>query len=292
MASVGLSQSNVFLSSSLQGQPTTSSASAQSTSVPSLANWNIPKELFALNPQLFVTSQISQPGFSVAESLPPVPGYIVNMVKKNIFVDLVLLRPANLDKLPPVEPVGAQLMRLLKCEKNSELQPIRNFQDWAEAWIVFASLYLQFNQSKVGQLMGYFLQISKIQRESYGEGWLAYDRAFRKRVAENPLSTWSDIDVNLFVSNVFQKFSNSSVASPSKPVVSNIESPSQGICVFWNRGDCRFDPCRYRHVCCLCQGSHTASKCSRVSTSRGSFQRRSRSRSPSPKSPPRKKKNK
>ena len=99
--SVGLNQPNVNPTSSLSSQPTSNLAAAQSSGVPSLANWNIPKELFALNPQLFVTSQISEPGFSVAGVLPPVPGYIVNMVKKNIFVDFVLLRPANLDKLPP-----------------------------------------------------------------------------------------------------------------------------------------------------------------------------------------------
>ena len=96
-------------------------------------------------------------------------------------------------------------MRLLRCDKNSELLPIHTFQDWAEAWIVFASLYLQFHPDKVGQLMGYFLQISKIQRDSYSGGWLAYDRAFRKRVAENPSASWSDIDVNLFISNVFKR---------------------------------------------------------------------------------------
>ena len=244
-------------------------AAPQSSDVPSLANWNIPKELFALNPQLFVTSQISEPGFSVAGVLPPVPGYIVNMVKKNIFVDFVLLRPANLDKLPPVEPVGAQLMRLLKCEKSSELLPIRTFQDWAEAWTVFASLYLQFHPDKVGQLMGYFLQISKIQRDSYSEGWLAYDRAFRKRVAENPSASWSDIDVNLFISNVFKKPSWSSVASSPKS-----SDESSNICFFWNRGECKFDPCRYRHVCLTCKGSHRVDECSRVS--QGSFSKKSR----------------
>ena len=63
VASVGLNQPNVNPTSSLSSQPTSNLAAAQSSGVPSLANWNIPKELFALNPQLFVTSQISEPGF-------------------------------------------------------------------------------------------------------------------------------------------------------------------------------------------------------------------------------------
>ena len=285
VASVGLNQPNVNPTSSLSSQPTSNLAAAQSSGVPSLANWNIPKELFALNPQLFVTSQISEPGFSVAGVLPPVPGYIVNMVKNNIFVDFVLLRPANLNKLPPVEPVGAQLMRLLRCDKNSELLPIHTFQDWAEAWIVFASLYLQFHPDKVGQLMGYFLQISKIQRDSYSGGWLAYDRLFRKRVAENPSASWSDIDVNLFISNVFKTSTRSSVASSSMTI-----DQSTNICFFWNKGHCKFDPCRFQHVCFACKGSHRVDECFRVS--QDSFQKKSRRRSPSPESPPRKKKSK
>lgn len=84
-----------------------------------------------LNLQLFV-SQISEPGLSVSGVLPHVPGYIVNMVKKNIFVEFVLY--AQLVRTtPPLEPVGAQPMHLLKCDTNSELLPIRSFQDWAEA---------------------------------------------------------------------------------------------------------------------------------------------------------------
>ncbi len=89
---------------------------------------------------MFVATQITRPGVSVSGVLPLVPGYLVNMIKRNIFVDFVLLRPVNLDKLLPVEPVGAQLARLLRCDKNSELQPIKTFQDWAEAWAVFASI--------------------------------------------------------------------------------------------------------------------------------------------------------
>ena len=95
------------------------------------------------------------------------------------------------------------MRKMFWCAANS------HFQDWAEAWLVFASLHLQFPPERVGQLISYFLQISKIHRDSYSEGWLAYDRAFRKKVVENPRASWSDIDLNLFVSNVFQKFPKS-----------------------------------------------------------------------------------
>ena len=84
VTSVGLNQPIMNTLPGPQPQPTTGLAAAQSYSVPSLAGWNIPKELVALNPQLFIISQISEPGFSVAGVLPPVPGCIVNMLRKKM----------------------------------------------------------------------------------------------------------------------------------------------------------------------------------------------------------------
>ena len=55
--------------------------------------------------QLFLT-QSSAPGLTISGCLSPVPHYIVKMIAKYLFMDIVLLRPCNLIFLPPVEPVG------------------------------------------------------------------------------------------------------------------------------------------------------------------------------------------
>ena len=67
----------------------------------SQAAFDITGNLFSLNPQYcFLSNQNSEPGVSMADILAPVPGYRVKVIKKRKFVDFVMLRPCNLDKLP------------------------------------------------------------------------------------------------------------------------------------------------------------------------------------------------
>ena len=86
----------------------------------------LPRDWLGFTFQLFLT-QAGSSSLSVAGALPPIPNYLVQMASKDLFVGLVLLRPCNLVQLPQVEPVGAQLLKLVKCEKNSSMQPIHSF---------------------------------------------------------------------------------------------------------------------------------------------------------------------
>ena len=173
------------------------------SSTPSLV---LPKDWLSLTSQLFMT-QSSCSGLTIGGALSPVPDYIVKMVTKGLFVDFVLLRPCNLPYLPPVEPVGSQLEKLLKCEKNSDLRPIQSFLDWSEAWCVYAAIVFHVKKESVGGLLSYFLLISKMSRdtEQLGLGWLQYDRLFRKKAAGNASVSWGEYDIPLYVAHVLNK---------------------------------------------------------------------------------------
>ena len=84
------------------------------SSTPSLV---LLKDWLSLTSHLFMT-QSSCSGLTSGGALSPGPDYIVKMVSKGLFVDFVLLRPCTLPHVPPVEPVGNQLEKLLKCEKT------------------------------------------------------------------------------------------------------------------------------------------------------------------------------
>ena len=123
--------------------PVSSSSSSQGTQAQGLPTITLPlqgvasvnNETLVFNPQQLL-SQFSAPAISVMSGLPPVPGYIANMIQKNKYVDFALLRLCNLNSLPTVEPTGIQLARLLR----TDLKPIESFVDWAEAWGVYAAL--------------------------------------------------------------------------------------------------------------------------------------------------------
>ena len=153
----------------------------------------LPKDWLGFTSQLFMT-QAGSSNLSVAAAFPPIPNYLVQMVSKDLFVELVLLRPCNLVQLPQVEPVGAQLIKLVKCQKNSSMQPIHSFLDWAEAWCVYASMMFHVKRDRLGDLLSHFLVIAKMSRDTshFGMGWLDYDRLFCLKAAGNPYVSWGE----------------------------------------------------------------------------------------------------
>ena len=79
--------------------PVSSSTSSQGTQAQGLPTIILPlqgmasvnNETLVLNPQQLL-SQFSAPAIAVMSRLPPVPGYIANMIQKNKYVDFALLR--------------------------------------------------------------------------------------------------------------------------------------------------------------------------------------------------------
>ena len=184
-------------------------------------------------------------GAAVGASLPPVPGYLVQKIADGEYIDFTLLRPINLRKLPASEPAQAQLTRLLR----SELSPVRSFQDWAEAWAVYAGVVHTRNPGSLGDLISYFLLLSSAAREIGGNGWQQYDAAFRKRAADDKTLKWGEALPTLWVTSV--------LGSSRTPQSSQ---PSQ-VCFNWNNRECSFQNCRYYHICSQCRGSHKVKNC-------------------------------
>ena len=253
--------------------------SACSSATPSLV---LPKVWLSLSSQLFLT-QSSAPGLTISGCLSPVPNYIVKMISKDLFVDFNLLRPCNLNFLAPVEPVGAQLQKLVKCGKNTDLQPIRSFLDWSEAWGVYSAVMSNVRREKLGDLLSYFLLIAKMSRDTnqLGLGWLVYDRLFRKKAAGNPTVSWGEYDVSLYVGHVLDRRYNGSNGS-------SVSFPTENrVCFLCNKASCDLPNCKFRHICMRCRGSHPLKFCKLPSKVEGNsgddvFHKRSRSPSPPP----------
>ncbi len=158
-----------------------------------------------------VLGQNLPPAVLVIGGLPPVPGWLVTMIHKNQYVDFALLRLCNLNVLPNIAPTGVQLSRLLRLE----LQPILTFIDWAEAWAVYSSIVAQKHADKLGDLLHYFLLISKANRDVQGAWWLAYDTAFRRHATGNTSVLRTMLDPTLYMSTVVADGVNNQVRLPS-----------------------------------------------------------------------------
>ena len=126
---------------------------------------------------------------SITSALPPVPGYLVVKTKKGQYVDFNLLRPCNLKKLPVSEPSQFQLNKVFK----TELQPIRNFSDGAEAWAVHGAVITKECPAKAADQFSYFLLLSSAHRDVSGLGWLDCD------AAEKGTITWGEVMPTLWI---------------------------------------------------------------------------------------------
>ena len=132
---------------------------------------------------------------AVSSTLPSVPGYLVDRIKLGHFVDFTLLTPCNLKHLPVAEPSAVHLAKLAK----SELQPIRTFQDWSEAWAVHGAIIAQKCPEKAADHFSYFLLLASAHRDIPGVGWLVYDVAFRKHAAEKDSVIWGEVMPTLWM---------------------------------------------------------------------------------------------
>ena len=132
---------------------------------------------------------------SVSTDVQPVPGYLVSKIQASQYVDLNLLRPSNLKKLPTEEPSQLQLSKLLR----SDQQNITTFADWSEAWAVYVGVLAKDAPSNISSLISYFLLLSKASRDVPGPGWLEYCAAFRKQVVNNPSENWGEVSPTLWM---------------------------------------------------------------------------------------------
>ena len=133
-------------------------------------------------------------------------------------------------------------------------------------------------------LFSYFLLISKLQRDTPGTGWLDYDRAFRKKAAEDQSISWYTVDITLFVTTVLAK--SSSLISPATSKIVPAERGDKP-CLNWNFKSCKFDAnCKLCHECFNCKCSHKHGECDNPAKSPATIQAVSSHSTPS--SPPRK----
>ena len=135
--------------------------------------------------------------------------------------------------------------------------------------------------SKVPDLVAYFLLISKAIKDNPDCGWLAYDKIFREKAANDTSLVWSAADPSLWVTHMLSR------ASASRSHFS-----SSIVCYLFNHNQCFYQNCKFRHVCLYCHcESHPGCLCPKKKRNAVSDKpKRSRSLdNDAPDSPPRKK---
>lgn len=168
--------------------------------------------------------------------------------------------------------------------------PVTDILLWVECYSsLVAVLSLKFPE-KTPQLMSYQQTIVKAHRTFVGEGWATYDACYRRKAAMTKSLEWGQVDFTLYNETFTGRAksitrchyclseyhsSGSCAYAPDRPGPSHSDDrlalgrqqrPSTQLCQLYNTrysNKCRFNPCKFAHLCSECRGQHPVSNCNR-----------------------------
>jgi len=138
----------------------------------------------------------------------------------------------------------------LVVQPKQSQQKITSVEVWTDAFIIYLSIYCSAHPDKFHDLLKYMNTIRLGAKQST-IGWRLYDEQFRLRKAQNPTSSWANIDTELWLLYMH------GAMSPVLPTISKVNK-----CYGFNyNGVCGKQTCHYSHTCMRCFGTHPLKFC-------------------------------
>ena len=165
--------------------------------------------------------------------------------------------------------------------------PVQDISQWMECFSLMVAVVTRFPE-KVPKLWAYQATIILAERKYEGKWWVTYDRQYRRRSLARKNLNWSVTDPRLYKNSpgehspsqntIRQSTAHTTQTAhtsrwfpdpvawlaylpPSHPQQIRPPAQVQEICRHFNEGRCKYQKCKYRHVCSTCQGAHTAIDC-------------------------------
>ncbi|XP_048731928.1 uncharacterized protein LOC125648926 [Ostrea edulis] len=128
---------------------------------------------------------------------------------------------------------------------------IATIDNWIDAFLIFASIYLARHPSDIQAILKYIHTIRMAHGRQTNCNWLEYDRQFRLKISKNPTISFGSIDAELWLMYMQSQVSYSS--NHSKTAFK---------CFDYNfKGSCLKPHCTFQHVCMHCNKSHPRTHC-------------------------------
>lgn len=178
-----------------------------------------------------------------------VPQNIQEKIKRSEYIDIALL----LSNYPQQNAQKLVFKDGQITVQSSQNQKITTIEQWTTAFISFISIYCTAHPNKLQELLKYMSDIRLGALRS--TNWKSYDEQFRLRKERDPTTSWSSIDVELWL-----LFISGNTNATSNPGIQN--SYKRLKCYSFNyEGHCTKVPCQYRHACIYCNFGHSLLYC-------------------------------
>lgn len=181
--------------------------------------------------------------------------FVSDQIKEKIwnskFVDLAQLLKSNVQNPSDNHLHLAFSNDKLVFQAQPKGKRIDNIDNWTEAFITFALIYIQRHQTRASELFKYMAIVrGAAQLNPFGNCY-QYDIQFRLRMSNDPSRSWSNIDGHLWIT--CSLFGTSSSTQQPRPL---------GICYDFNyKGGCFKSFCKYAHTCMICKAAHPVGSC-------------------------------
>lgn len=143
---------------------------------------------------------------------------------------------------------------------------ISSVTDWVLAFATFMAVTVQFKPERAAALATYMTIVARLAREVPGQVWCRYDRLFRQAAAVNPSLPWDHQESDIWLAAMAENPRAGDLGSVTVPRTS-ARGEEVELCRRFNRGDCPFQHCRYRHACGICRArNHPARDCPLLQT--------------------------
>jgi len=127
-----------------------------------------------------------------------VPQNIKEKIQKGEYVDISVLLTNNQHNTDTNQKVIIQNGELIMQPKQNAPK-INNIETWTNAFIVYTSIYCGIHVNQFQDLLKYMSMVRLGASRTMGLGWKSYDEQFRLRKTQNPSSSWSIIDQELWL---------------------------------------------------------------------------------------------
>ncbi len=228
----------------------------------------------------------------IGDGLPAIAKKLHSSILNWEFIDLAELKPPSATEAVGSDPDTQKLIITPSLEvSRCKRKPIRDISTWAQCFAVYTTVLATKDSSIITELMAYMVSIIRAAQEYEEPAWQFYDRAFREKAAATGFKKWSQLDpvlYNRFFTGKAKHIrfhcaqsghlpescsllrkrpsgDNSGQLStfiPAKAPKFQQHSDST-ICGLFNRGNCTFKVCKFRHICSVpgCEGRHPAVTC-------------------------------
>jgi hypothetical protein len=200
-----------------------------------------------------------------------VPPKLAQRIWRGEFIEMAELLPEKLGQSDEAnKKAGEGETRKRKRSRVS------NALQWVECFNSYISVVAQQQPARVTDLLGYVSLIVHAARKFKGEGWVQYDRNFRRHAETHPATKWAEANTSLWTlafcnaqprphcdlcfSVDHETAQCDEYDPPEEPVKRKAEGKTQ-ICRNWNRHACTSSTCTFQHICLECHQRHKEKDC-------------------------------